>query len=347
MRRERLNLGEYSDKKIEIYLLRTLIDIIDYYPFIDKIYSEVYQLEPDKGDIDDLYYASIGEKPFKSEELKKCYEKYKEAIDNINQYSAINLLPSMKSKMDYYYYEYLKDHKEEINKVIALLDKLESLGFTEIYFDENFDFSKNIYQYILYDDSKVKLGISYLDNMYPIPNQSVNDITYATTSSNYRIVNSACLGYAIFPEGEIRDYGNCILLNSLVFDPNRLPNNVDKEFIINEILRMESKIQGSSTMIRNSAKMSYVYDNLLKQYEEANSILKRLENMDSDEIMKVRLSLLMIKKALEELKAISDEYDTSIMEKYPTLTRQLLKEVKDDTFNKSGKSIFDTILSHI
>ncbi len=69
--------------------------------------------------------------------------------------------------------------------------------------------------------------------------------------------------------------------------------------------------------------------------------------MDSDEIMKVRLSLLMIKKALEELKAISDEYDTSIMEKYPTLTRQLLKEVKDDTFNKSGKSIFDTILSHI
>lgn len=35
------------------------------------------------------------------------------------------------------------------------------------------------------------------------------------------------------------------------------------------------------------------------------------------------------------------------MEKYPTLTRQLLKEVKDGTIDKSGKSIFDTILSHI
>ncbi len=340
-------MGEYSDKKIEIYLLRTLIDIIDYYPFIETIYSEVYELESDKGNIDDLYYASIGEKPFKSEELKKCYEKYKDAIDSINQYSSISLLPSMKSKMDYYYYEYLKDHKDEINKVIALLDKLESLGFTEIYFDENFDFSKNIYQYIPYDDSKDKLGISYLDNMYPIPNQSDNDITYATTSSNYRIINSALLSSPIFPEGEIKDYGNCILLNSLVFDPNRLPNSVDKGFIINELLQMESKIQGSSAMIRNSTKMSHTYDNLIVQYEEANRRLDGLENMSLDEIINVKLSLLMIKKGLEELKAISDEYDTSIMEKYPTLTRQLLKEVKDGTIDKSGKSIFDTILSHI
>ena len=346
MRRERLYLDEYSDKKIEIYLLRTLIDIIDYYPFVETIYSEVYQLETDKGDIDDLYKASIGEKPFKSEELKKCYEKYKDAIDSINSYSAISLFPSMKSKMDYYY-KYLKNHKQELNNVMALLDKLESLGFTEIYFDENFDFSRELYIYNTYENHKMDLGISYLENIYPIPSDSDSVIKYATTSSNYRIINSVLLGRTIFPELEIKDYGNCVFLNSLIFDPNRLPNSVDKEFIINEILQMASKIQGSSAMIRNYEKMSHAYDNLIAQYEEENRRLDRLENMSLDEIIKVRLSLLMIKKGLEELKNAIDEYDTSIMEKYPTLTRQLLKEEKDGTCDRSGESLVDSILRNI
>ena len=311
-----------DNKKINLNNMIALCHIVDEFEGFEKRLITAISGKYNRCFIFQLNDVSKGEFKICSRKAKKFYEKNKSIIDTINNYSNVPTFINL--NYDYkgnprgdlkFFYDYLLNHKEEISKILVLLEKLKELGFHSFEFNEKLDFTKELYTYDGYS-----YDIVYLDNMGAIPNYK-GFINYKTTDSNYKMK----IGLS-GSNREISEFNREVVLNSLLFDPNRLPEKIDNEHIIDYILNMQKSQEEKSKIIKNSIDLSISVYDLEYQFICSDTIIKRLEGINNKEELTSALS--NIKENLEKLKYLSSEYNDSISKEDPLLSKEVLEKEK-------------------
>ena len=254
---------------------------------------------------------------------RRFYKENKSIIDTISKYSNVSKFIHLNyaylgnpSHNLQFFYQYLIEHKNELDKVLTLLAKLKELGFTSIEFKENLDLTSK--QYYINSNHVSDFPIAYVDNIETIPSYG-NNIKYKTQHSNY-------IMYLRINFNEIYLSNDTIELNSLLFDPNRLPKRIDKETIFDPILKLKEEQQEKSAPIRNSVDLSISILDLETQLGNTAYTINKLEGVkNKKELIE---ALFNIKQDVEKLRTLSQQYDRSISEKEPTLTHEILDKEK-------------------
>lgn len=193
------------------------------------------------------------------------------------------------------------------------------MGFSEFEFNEDLDFTKEIYG--AYPSFDRNFDITYVASVQVIPSY-VNHINYKTNASNYKMK----LSLNGISHKEISEYGRDIVLNSLLFDPNTLPAKLDKEHIFDQLLDLKKEQEENSSIIRNVVDLSISVSDLEYQFNNASSTINRLEGVKNKEQLVAVLS--NIKEELEKLKTLSTKYESCISQEEPLLKPEVLKKEK-------------------
>lgn len=291
---------EKEYKKISINNLLALAHILDDYEKFNKK-LKIFNID----NLSNLFKVSKGEFIL-SPRTNKFYKENKNIIDIINKYSTFydfitNIYISNRSSYDInYFYNYLICNKDKLDDIVKVVEKIKELGFKEIKFNEEEDFKKEEYKL---NTSRVKsiiysivTDIHFLENMELIPEYENNIIKYKTNGSNYCMV----LPYRDDAKGWASDE---IILNNLLFDPNRLPNSLKKEDTIDKIIALKETKKEEMTSIRELVDLGVKIFDLEKEYANLKYTVERLENVKSKEELKKVLE--NIKLELEQLRQIN------------------------------------------
>lgn len=277
-------------------------------------------------DIYNLSKVSKGEKCFNSKKAKKFYQENKSVIDTINKHYNIHSFISYnydpKGNPDNelnYFYQYISKNRENLDKIISVLEKLKELGFKKIKLNEELDFSQEKYTFYSYYNNST---VIYLENLEAIPNYT-NDITYKTNGSNYKMK----LGVSLWGKYIISEYDREIILNNLTFDVDRLPTAISKEQIIDKILELPTAKKEEYTIIRNSVDLSVSTDDLLSMFYSVNRSINSLEDVNKKEELIQLLS--NIKEDILKMQAISAEYNKEVANNNENITETLLEKEKE------------------
>ena len=309
---------------VEVNNLIALCNILNDYTKFTQNLKELIKNNNSRNIAFILYKISKGEFVFSSRKEKKFYKDNKSVIDTINKYSniqniTINYLTEENS-LDFFY-KYIKKHQDNLERILSVLEKIEELGFDKLEFDEENDFTNTIYEI---DTRSYINDISYLDNIEIVPNYENNIVEYKTTGSNYKIDV-----HLRFNKIQEYKYRKTIIVNSLLFDPKRLPEEITEETIYDKIVSLKKKEQESCNKIRSSVDLSISIDDLYTQFENINKIIEQLNNEENKEqLPELRELLLEFKNNLNQLQKISSEYNERIIKENPNITKEMLKKEK-------------------
>lgn len=288
--------------------------------------SKLIKIKYNRDIINNLYKISNGKLVFGSRKVKKFYKENKSIIDTINKFSSISRFInynydshgnlSDEYGLDYFH-KYIMNHQEDMERILSVLEKIKKLGFEEFQFDEKIDFTSD--EYVIDTIFGGNPDITYLDNIKVIPSYLNSIIKYKTTGSNYKIIAKVSLS-------NILKYGKKIIVNSLLFDPNRLPEEITKECIFDKIISLKNNQQNNCNTIRNSVDLSISVDDLYSQFNITSKTINGLNDVESKE--QLQQTLLEIKERLNQLKTISSEYDDSVSKNDSTVTKEKLQEEK-------------------
>ena len=147
-------------------------------------------------------------------------------------------------------------HNENIGAIKRLALKIKKLGFdTIIYNEEKKEYDSYIFKNDLYGEFK------YFENIKILPTYNQYIIKYKTDNSCY------CMTFKINNFDETISKNNIIIeLNSLTFNPNKLPNMITNESTIENIKKLANENKDSITF-NNLINMSISTDDLISQYE--------------------------------------------------------------------------------
>lgn len=266
-----------------------------------------------------LTKLSKGEFVFLSRRVKKFYEENRNVFDTINEYSKVWLFlvynydkrGNMGNHYDLdFFYQYMLKHKEELEKILLLLGKMKQLGFDVVIFDENY-FKKNEFKFNI--NSTSLFNLIFLDNIEIIPNYDKNVIKYKTVDSNYAFEMN-------------QKFEKSIVVNSLLFDSNKLPNTIDRKLFINKLLDLKMDIMKSCEEVKNSTDLSLGINDLSEQVISVSDIFENLDGINSKkELLEI---LSNIKENIKKLESISEEYDASLIKDGNGITKELLEKEK-------------------
>ena len=306
--------------------LIVLCHILNDYDEFTRNLSKLIKTKDNRDIVNKLYKISKGQDVTGSKKIKKFYRDNKSVIDTINKFSSITEFISynydwegnLREKYDLdFFYKYIMSHKENLREILSLLEKIKSLDFGSFQFDEETDFTNN--QYEAYMKFNNNFRISYLDNMKAVPNYQSDVVEYITTGSNYEIV-------AGVSSDELSDFIQIITVNSLLFDSERLPENITKDCIFNEIINLKKQQEANCDNIRNSVDLSVAIDDLYSQFGSTSRIIESLKNVESKE--QLHEVLLGIKSYLDQLQIISSKYDDNLSKNDSLITKEKLQEEK-------------------
>lgn len=288
----------------------------------DKFNSDLVKLKSSKHNkdiIDDLRSNS--------RKKRKFYQENKSTIDIINKYSS-SLIMFIQSNYDYkgklrndsslaFFYQYILSHKDKLQQIINLLERIDELGFHKLEFNENLDFANT--EYKVNTNFYENLNITYLDNIQVIPNYENDVVVYGTTDSNYIINLNRFIK-------ELAKYNGRIIVNSLLFDKERLPENITKESIFDEIIMLKGEQKEKCNTIRDLVDLSVNIDDLNAQFNSFNRVIERLcDGKSKNELCELALK---IKENLDKLQMISDEYEDSLSKEESYVTKEKLQKEK-------------------
>lgn len=316
-----------DNKMINIDNLITLCHILDDYEEFEKILIKAMMHGSDRDFVFQLDDVLKGKFRLGSYKARRFYEENKLIIDAINYYSTIpgfiNLNYGINGKIVgdiRFFYEYLVSHKEDIEKILFLMNKLKELGFDNIEFSDELDFTKEVYKTSLSQYGNFYL--MYVANPEVIPNYT-NEINYVTKDSKYKMI----LPITGYKEKEISKYNRKIILNSLIFNPYMLPEKLDLEHTYGNLVRLKEEQSDETFLIRNSVDLNVSIFDLDKQYDSTYRIINGLNDniKHREELVTI---LMEIKAKLEKLKLLGLEYNRSISRNDPLLSQELLEQEK-------------------
>lgn len=207
----------------------------------EKFIKNLEKFTNHKFDIDlitSLSYVSKGDKYLVDPKIEEFYKENKRVIDKINKYSFLLVFYTQYCNSDgvldngiYNAYKYLLENKDNLLEILEVLEKIKSLGLGYIIFDDSLDFTKEESHIENYYCNK---KFAFFDNMELLESEKDDIISYKSISSNYEIT-------AYISGNKINLNGRMIRLNSLVFHPSRLPNEMSKEETYDVLLDMVLK----------------------------------------------------------------------------------------------------------
>lgn len=294
--------------------LLALCHIFDKY---DNFYEDLkILLSKSKKEIDTIYsLQQISHDKFGiySKAVKDFYEKHKDIIDEINKYSQIHrfICNAHSWNKETSIYQYLLSNKDNIDKIIKVLEKLISLRIYEIEFSEKFNFDKNYNE--IYTNLSKNSYVHFYDNMEVIPTYGEEIIAYKTNGSPYDI--------ELKVEPDVVEFCT-IQLNSLDFNPNRLPLKITKENTIDEIFALKESKQTEYDLIKK------LIDLRIANHEAVMSFTKlQLEmiKLESSERKKDFLeSMKKIRNQLEQIIESNKQYEIEALSSSEYVTQEVL-----------------------
>lgn len=197
------------------------------------------------------------------------------------------------------------------------MQKIKHLGFITLEFDEEALFTDNKWR--IFTDFDKNLSFVYLDNIECIPNYESDVVEYKTNASNYRI---NCDHFFVH---------NRLLVNSLVFDSNCLPDVITIKSTFDKIVALKTMQVQNCEAIKNSVDLSA---NIIYFYLLLDS-LDRIVDRFSDESKNDLLQILTdIKSNLETLATFSSKYDNGIIDSNSGVTQKKLTKELDGYFRR-------------
>lgn len=286
--------------------LIALCHILDEYEEFKNRLEKVLSKKLDVDFIRKLDDVSVGKFSW-SIKIIDFYKQNKSVIDTINQYTNISLFINDNydcelneiDRVDYFY-NYLKKHRDEMDKILRLLERLRELHIVSISLNENIDFSIETYEMNTWMPDNYKLVI--LDNMEVVPGYSTDLVRYKTNGSSYKITIGGAFGdLNRYPIGKIA-------LNSLIFDVSRLPNYDSSEDVYQTILELKDKKEDEYAAIKTSVDLNVGLEDLHKAF---TIISQRIENLeDSEKKQELIEQLIIIKDAIIKLQSVNQQMDT-------------------------------------
>lgn len=270
--------------------------------------------------VNQLWEVSSGKSRIGARKAKRFYSENKEVIDTINKYSSIiEFIHSIQTVDLHCFYKYISNHKDKMDKILAVLERLKKLGFSRLEFDESNNFIDEIY--VIHTLMADCFNFVYLDQMEAIPRYRDGKIQYRTKGSPYKIMVSTIGGGKLF-----RGYYDTILLNDLTFEPNRLPSALSKEETFDKIIGLTAQKQQQYSAIKDSVDLGVGIADLYAMYDKVNDTINGLSNTDrKEELIK---SLTTIKEEILKMQTISSEYDQTIVKNNPDISQAVLDEEK-------------------
>ena len=313
--------NNYSEK---IDNLIALCHIFGDFEEFEKKLLPVISFKYNRGFVYQLYKVSNGISKLVTRKAAEFYSENKKVIDIINKHSDVSSF--ICSNYGWYgtptgdlqfFYQYILSHKDEIDKIIALLEKLKVLGFDDIDFNSELDFTQETYD--IETNIYRNFNFTYLNNLIAIPEDDPHVISYKTNGSGYKItigINS----------GRVWETDKKIVLNDLTFNPDELPNVISKEETYDKIIGLKEKKQKECSIVKDSVNLSIGISDLYLMYIAVSS---RINQLDNDEKKEKLVELLQtIGEAILKMQTISDEYDQKVLESNPDISETSLDEQK-------------------
>lgn len=313
-------------QKIEVSTLLALCDILDSYEaFRNRLSLLLNNKNINPYKLIDLADGTVIIGHLK---VKKFYNDNKDIIDKLRQHSCIcefinftylyNKKANKESEIEFFY-KYFLNNIDKLEIIKSLLKRIKKLGINFIEFDAQADFTVDEYciNSILGDNYQ----ISYLDNMKAISNYNSSVVKYITTNSNY-LINVGVLS----PSSIISNNRKSITVNSLFFDPDRLPKELSQESIFNNIIALKKECQEECIAIKNSVDLNILLDNLNKQIQSIYKVIESIEQSENKIELKKVLDKLL--KSFEELQLLDFKYNEDIVQTYNSITSETLEEEK-------------------
>lgn len=283
---------------------------------------------------------SIGKK----RKIKGFYNENKEVIDKLNKINCEGLIKDYNlfasfiketliyRKKEYQpLCEYINRNKEKKEKILAVLNRLQELGFEDIKFDESADFTQKVYETKYKEIARpINRTIMYCENMEYI--LSYGDIIkYRTAKSNYRIKN------------DTHYIGPRIELNNLTFDPSSLPESIEYNYLYNKILAIVNEQEHISyTSVINSGlalnDIEKELENIKNKIDMINLLVNKLQSLEERE--KLKEALLYMNLEIARMKQIETQSKKDFFSENPQISEEVLKKENDELFIRNHATLF-------
>ena len=294
-----------------------LCHIIDDFEDFEERLLSVISLKYNRDFSFQLLIASKGQLKLGTKKVRDFYDENKQVIDTINKHSDIRTF--INSNYDEYgsitdscsfFSDYLLSHRGEINKIIALLEKIKELGFEKLEFNPDLVFENQVY--FVNPEFERNFSVAYVENALVLFS-CCDGLRYTTTDSNYKI--------------ELNIMGQkTIKLNSLSFSPQRLPQKIDKESVLEYFSLLQKKNQNGSYAIQQSVDLYEHMAILEGQLSKLEKLITRFNGERNNESL---IGILLdMRTELEKLKIKSHEIDKHTLESYPMLNQGTLDNAK-------------------
>lgn len=202
--------------------------------------------------ISDLYDISMGKINF-SLKTRRFYKENKTVIDTINKYSNLLLYTNFSyDGQDYleneeslrFFHKYIMEHRGDLETILRVLNKIEQLKIDEIKLDKHMDFSKEEYELHYWKSENYRYVL--LNNLVLVPSGETDLIRYKSTNSDYKIVASRGACKSSYLDAQMASQ---ITLNSLIFNPDKLPNDASVDGIYKTVFGLKKQNKGKYTEI--------------------------------------------------------------------------------------------------
>lgn len=344
-------LRDENFKTIDINKLLALCELGENYQLFCYDLERLIKSKNNSNLVRKLYNAMEGKSTIvlKILMIKKFIEKYQDVIAIMNKYDCLYQLTVLcydqkgnreKNLSEDYFYQYLQNHKEDIEMIKDVLLKIKNLGFDEINLNEEFDFSKKEYEVNI---SKGKFfckeRFSFLENMKIIPTYSNNSIKYKTNDSCYCMdleYTDLCLGTSKSDIRSIEISNNFknIKLKSLVFDPKRLPNEITEYSTLGAIYDLYENKMKEHENLRYSINLSMNIDDLNTCFENLTQFIR--ENKKTENYPELIELLSQIQNKLKQLQIFGTNLEDQTISSYEDITKELIRKEKQLHFNNKN-----------
>ena len=325
-----------KEEKTHNARIKDLLILGHIYPDLDLFNEDLEKImKPSRDTVNKLDRLARGQTLLGSKKEKDFFKKYEYIFDVIEYFGTTRAFlaihydedgkPKKKSPLPFFQ-EYMKAHQENTDKILAALEKMDDLGFYEVRLEEGEDFTQDKHQ--ISTAFNYNNMVDFLENITLIPTYNRGRINYRSTGSNYKITITP------FAMENKQSCAKNIMVNSLVFDAERLPDSLSKKDIFVPIIKLSENKKEESDAVVNAVELGVAVEDLEAQLDMTSSMIERLDGVQSKPELLALLS--SIRQGVTQMGGISDAYDQSIIEQYQGITPKILQ--KERAAYKSDRS---------
>lgn len=309
----------------------------DYKAFYDDL-EALIKSKTNKDLVDKVYHYIL--KTIRKEKIffaNKKYdafiEKHKHTIEIIEKYGYISNYTSLiytatgirrSNRDEDYFYQYLEEHKEDIETIKKVALKIKELGIDRITFGEHLDFTAM--EYTL--NTSYDCSFAFLENMEVIPTYLSNPIRYRTSSSLYCIHLKFIYFYG--SKDQISEIDRRIDLNSLIFDPDKLPNEITIESTIDVIKGLAEKKKEEYEDIRDSVNLSLSTSDLKNEFESLKKNYEKIDKLKDNQELKSLLN--QMQNIIAQLQVFKESFEQEAIDTHEGISKDIIiKEKKAES----------------